>query len=50
MAILGTLLTTWLLKSNILPPNSLNKKGKFNTSVAQGYEIPAVILVYFACL
>ena len=25
-------------------------KGKFNTSVAQGYEIPAVILVYFACL
>ena len=28
--------------------NSL--KGKFNTSVAQGYEIPAVILVYFACL
>ena len=25
-------------------------KGKFNTSVAQGYEITAVILVCFPCL
>ena len=28
--------------------NSL--KGKFNTSVAQGYETAAIILVCFACL